>query len=183
MGVLLRTAIATTALTTALTTVLMTGGCAEETTAAEQRTGTRTESKVPTGAECAAGDLTAAVTESPAPNDRDKLFRLTFTAADGMTSCYLSGPPQAMVFRDAANAELPVDVVIDPGDKPRPILVDTDHQAETYVTTPLADANTAPARADFTMPTGGPTGTTFSLTWPSPIGREVTVTPVTAPVS
>jgi hypothetical protein len=129
---------------------------------------------------CTPGDLTAAVTESQAPDDRDKLFRLTFSAADSTTSCYLSGPPQAMVFRDAADAELPVTVRTDSGDtKPKPVLVNADLQAEVYVTTPLAGADTAAARTDFTMPTG----TTFSLDWPSPVGSAVTVTPVTKPVS
>jgi len=133
---------------------------------------------------CAPGDLTAAVTESPAPNDDDKFFRLTFTAADSTTSCYLSGPPQAMVFRDAADAELPVTVRTDSGDtKPAPVLVNDHLQAEVYVTTPLAGADTAAARTDFTMPSDGPAGTTFSLDWPSPVGSSVTVTPVTKPVS
>jgi hypothetical protein len=129
---------------------------------------------------CAPGDLTAAVTESPAPGGEDKLFRLTFTAADSTTSCYLSGPPQAMVFRDAADTELPVTVRTDSDDTlPKPVLVNADLQAEVYVTTPLADADTAAARTDFTMPSG----TTFSLDWPSPVGSAVTVTPVTKPVS
>ncbi len=172
--------------------MLTTAACADDRQAdATTGTGATTEPDQagtaelpPGGTECAAGDLTAAVSESPAPNDRDKLFRLTFTAADGQTSCYLSGPPQAMVFRDKANAKLPVTVHTDPGDtQPQPVLVDADHQAEAYLTTPLADANTAPARTDFTMPVGGPAGTTFSLAWPSPVGTEVTVTPVTVPVS
>lgn len=128
---------------------------------------------------CAPGDLTAAVTESPAPDDEDKLFRLTFTAADSTTSCYLTGPPQAMVFRDAAAAELPVTVRTDPGGTPRKVLVNADLQAEAYLTTPVAGADTAAVRTDFTMPSG----TTFSLDWPSPVASAVTVTPVTKPVS
>ena len=129
--------------------------------------------------ECLPGDLTAAITEAKAPNNQDKLFRLTFSAADKTTSCYLSGPPQNLVFRDKSDAKLPVTVTTDEGDKPQEILVDESHQAEAYLKTPAADANTAAARTDFTMPSR----TSFTLPWPSPVGTEVTVTPVTNPVS
>jgi hypothetical protein len=133
-----------------------------------------------TKTECLPGDLTAAITESTAPNNQDKLFRLTFSAADKTTSCYLSGPPQNLVFRDKSDAKLPVTVTTDDGgDKPQEILVDESHQAEAYLKTPAADATTAAARADFTMPSR----TSFTLAWPSPVGTEVTVTPVTNPVS
>ncbi|MFB9906723.1 hypothetical protein [Allokutzneria oryzae] len=125
---------------------------------------------------CAAGDLTAVVSEGVSPTRTDKLFRITFSASRPGVSCGLRG---------ANGALLGVEVnPLTTGGTPPPVLIDADHQADAHVVTPQPHEQGAPANSvSFTLPGGGPAGIPFDVAWPSDINGPVGITAVVVPVS
>ncbi|MFI6095746.1 hypothetical protein ACIA8G_09345 [Lentzea sp. NPDC051213] len=131
---------------------------------------------------CTGSDLDVNAYDAHAPNDASKLFRIAFTAKDGV-NCKIGGTLSNVQFIDDAGQDIGADLTVPPPGEYVELPVDADHEAAIYVSTQLHGPRLNPASIRFDLPGQGSLGDSVTVAWPSGLGALVTVTDFMAPVS